>query len=528
MEMLRHIKRRFPRELWRGLTMFLAFASAFAMFPPAASAGTYLMNTCNVPGRPVAPLAPWYWEAAANVSPVDSCAQGGGFVFYLGGVLAIPRGAASALTISLPASSPISIRRVRLWTVGRLAGTGSALFVGTNSGVPDGQVTNSDLFGPPGGETLAAPHVTQLLPLGTNVFRVLLYCSQSSPDDCLPSSRSVLEIIGAEVTLLESVPPSVAVTGGTLGEGDQSGTRTVRYNALDDQSGVELVELLVDNAVAAKHDFAGACPRSGLAACPASRSDDLAIDTATLTNGSHRIRLRVTDAAGNSAESPVRTAHVNNHGAPAANANASVAGRGGRLTASFAGTSKRTFTVSYGARPTVKGRLTDASGRAMTKAAIVVAEKVPGDAMSNTPVDKTDDDGRFAFRLRRHGASRTVRVQHASGGELVAASPLRLRVRASARLAIALSGVRVRYRGEVVTARIPRRGLVVQMQGRRRGGAWQAFASRRVGRTGRFTGTYRLRVRRPGVVLQFRAVVSKARGYPYESGTSSIVARKVR
>ena len=65
------------------------------------------------------------------------------------------------------------------------------------------------------------------------------------------------------------------------------------------------------------------------------------------------------------------------------------------------------------------------------------------------------------------------------------------------------------------------------LQGRRKGGAWQSFATRRVGRRGQFSGSYRLRVRRPGVALQFRAVITQTRGYPYSAGTSATVTRIV-
>jgi len=527
MKKCRHIRRNpIAKTLSRAVCGFVGLTAVAAIFCPVASAGTYLMNNCNVPGRPPAALGPWYWEAAAYITPVDSCARGGGFNFYLGSDLSMQRGAASALTIALPPGGPISIRRVRLWVVARLAGTGSALFVGTNAGAPDGHVSNSDLFGPPGGDTLATPHSTSLLPLGTNVFRVLLYCSQSSPDDCHPYGRSVLEVIGAEVTLLESAAPSVSVTGGTLVSGDpQSGTRTLRYSATDDQSGIETVELLVDGDVKLKRDFGKECLRSDYAACLKNRSEELAIGTGSLANGTHRLRLRVTDAAGNSTESAGHVIEVSN-----LEAGDAPPLRGGRVTASFAGTSKRTSTISYGGRPKVIGRLTDVDDRPVAKAPIAIIEKVAGRGASVVPAGQTGTDGEYEFRLSGQGGSRTVHVQYrsADGAEALVSPPLRLKVRAAASLRVTLNGVRVRYRGTVLSRSIPNRGVIVHMQGRRKGGAWQSFATRRVRRSGQFTGSYRLRVRRPGVALQFRAVIAKTPGYPYETGISATVTRKVR
>ncbi len=406
------------------------------------------------------------------------------------------------------------------------ASTGSALFVGTNAGAPDGHVTNSDLFGPPGGDTLATPHETSLLPLGTNVFRLLLYCSQSSPDDCYPYGRSVLEVIGTEVTLLESGPPSANIAGGTLVNGDlQSGTRTLRYNATDDQSGVETVEVLVDGSVALKRDFGSECPHTDYAACMKTRSEELQVETGALTNGTHRLRVRVTDAAGNTSESLGQSVEVSNQTIAEAPPL-----RGGRVTAAFAGTSKRTFTVRYSSRPKVIGRLTDADGNPVAKAPVSVVENVAGRPPNVTPVGQTEADGKYSFRLSRHGGSRTVRVQYqsADGGAAIQSLPLRLKVRAAASLRVTLNGVHVRYLGNVVSPLIPRRGVVVHIQGRRKGGAWQSFSSQRVRPPGRFSGSYRLRVRRPGVALQFRTVIAKTPGYPYETGVSATVTRRVR
>lgn len=515
-----------PRRL--GL-IGLAIAAAVSLACCAtANAGTYIMNSCDVPGTPPGPVAPWVWEAGANVSPMDACAQGAGFGFYFAGTMAMPWGGTSALALNLSDSEHISIRQVRLWLVGRFAGTGSAIFVGTNAGAPDGQVTNSDIMGPPGGDTLSSPHVTSVLPFGTRVIRVLLGCVGGTSSDCYPASRSVLDVIGAQTTLIESVPPSISVDGGTLVAADEaSSTPTLRYSARDDQSGVETVEVLIDDRVALKRS--AECPHAGLAACPRARSEEVSLDTSHLSTGSHSLRMRATDAAGNSVDTPARVMEVGDAPSPASTAPLP-RGAGGRLSASFASASKRSLTVSYSGRPKVRGRLTDESGAPIASAPVALVESIAGRPSSVVPVARTGVDGRYAFRLRSRGQTRSARVQVEVAGENdpIQSPTLRLKVRAAASLRIALRGVRVRYSGRVLSQGIPRRGVVVIMQGRRRGGVWQAFANRRIPRTGRFTGTYRLRVRRPGVALQFRAVIPAARSYPYAAGTSPVVTRLVR
>jgi hypothetical protein len=407
----------------------------------------------------------------------------------------------------------------------RLDGSGSALYVGTNAGAVDGQLTNAGVFIPPGGDTLSTPFVTPLMPIGTDVFRILLYCSESSEADCHPISRSALEVVGAETTLLESLPPSVSITGGTiLDDGTQTGARTLQYSAADNESGVASVDVLVDDVVAIHRDLEPDCPHTGLAACPKSQVEDLSIDTSALANGPHRLKVRAMDAAGNLSE--VDATHVidvrNTREEPA------VQLRGARLTASFAGSSGRTLTADYSRRVTVRGRLAASDGTPVGKAPILLADSKASKAARE--VAQTDADGRFSFRLARGGRSRTIRLQYLPVGasEVVLAAPLTLKVRAAAQLSVSLAGVEVRYKGRLVSAHVPAKGVLVILQGRRERGIWQPFAYRKVQRAGTFRGTYRLRVHRPGVRLQFRAVIPRSGGYPYEAGKSATVARTVR
>jgi hypothetical protein len=102
-----------------------------------------------------------------------------------------------------------------------------------------------------------------------------------------------------------------------------------------------------------------------------------------------------------------------------------------------------------------------------------------------------------------------------------------LRVRASASLRVALKGIVVRYRGRVLSKPLPRRGKLVEIQGRAPGAGWKTFATRRADRRGGFAGTYRLRIRRPGVRLQFRVRVPAENGYPFVAHAGRAVTRIV-
>ena len=91
-----------------------------------------------------------------------------------------------------------------------------------------------------------------------------------------------------------------------------------------------------------------------------------------------------------------------------------------------------------------------------------------------------------------------------------------------------LRGRVVRFSGKVLSGPIPKGGKRVQMEGRSPGSAWTAFKNLRTDKKGRFSGTYRLRVRRPGVVLKVRAIVPSEAGYGYLGSRSRAVTLRVR
>ena len=78
-----------------------------------------------------------------------------------------------------------------------------------------------------------------------------------------------------------------------------------------------------------------------------------------------------------------------------------------------------------------------------------------------------------------------------------------------------LHGTLVRFSGRVLSRPLPAAGKRVILQGKAPGYEWAPFATMRTDRRGRFAGSYRLSVRRPGVRLQIRVRVPAERGYPY-------------
>lgn len=517
-----HIKPSVVRGLILGATLLLVTPHT-----DAADAGTYLMRSCNVPGHRSAPAAPWKWINAPGTYANDECASGGGF-----GVNAGPmqRVTAAGVTLEQP-SNAITIRRVRLWMVARLSGGGSSLFAAAASDAR-GTTHSQDLFGPPGGDTLLSPFESSLLAPDTGAYVVFVSCSGNTWDGCVPSSPNPLEIRGAEVTLHEDSSPTGSIDGGSVLDGAvQGGIKTLAYTVTDQQSGVASVSAIVGDKEVATQSFLAECKFSGFAACPRSQAGPLALDTRSLPDGIYPLSLRITDAAGNATTIyATRAIQISNH--QVATPNGPRPTSRARLTARVNGRRRTNVTVPYNRRVVVRGRLLTSNGEPIANAKLDVKE-VPshrrGRLIARTAV--TRSNGTYSYIAARQSATRRLEIQYRpflNEPAVAARARLRLNVAAAATLRVALKGVRVSYSGRVLSRPLPAGGKLIYLQGRAAGGAWTTFARRRTDRAGRYSGRYRLRVRRPGVRLQFRARIPKQRGYPYAAGVGRPLTRVVR
>jgi hypothetical protein len=88
-------------------------------------------------------------------------------------------------------------------------------------------------------------------------------------------------------------------------------------------------------------------------------------------------------------------------------------------------------------------------------------------------------------------------------------------------------GGRVRFRGRLKGGRIPRRGVIVSLQGRQRGFGWRTFTTVRA-KHGRFRGRYRFVRSAPGTTVRFRATVREQAMYPWTTGRSRPVTVRIR
>jgi len=513
----------------------VALAVGVLLAPQAqpAQAGTYDIWNCSVPGQAASLLNPWLateW-LVPNASMVDACATGGGWSVHLSGNRHVARGWGAGLTLSKPTGSRSQIDFVRLtvWYAARLDGSGQPMYFVWNNYRSDGHHL-TPVAVPPDSENAVAEFDLHPDTLHVQLaFRCSLSDVVSVADPCVASHHVPLLIRGMKVTLSETTPPTaLRVGGGLLDPGSQSGTRTVTYATSDAESGVRRIDVLLGDTLVASNDLSPRCSDADFTACPVSDDGVLQVDTRAVANGPHRLTLRVLDAAGN-AELIHHDSAVEVFNAQPATS--SIDSATFKLDAQFKSTSRSTLTVPYGRSVSIRGRLTRASQPVAAGSQIEVLER--RDRRGATEVSrarvKTKADGSFSARLATTRPSRTIRLAYrpTAGGQ-VSSRALKLRVRTGSQLRASLRGRILRFSGRVLSAPIPKAGKRVVMEGRSPGSAWTAFKRLRTDRKGRFSGTYRLRVRRPGVRLQVRAAVPTETGYGYLGSRSRTVTLRVR
>ena len=330
------------------------------------------------------------------------------------------------------------------------------------------------------------------------------------------------------MTLREDVPPAVvSPTGSLLEAKPQSGLRTLLYAASDSGSGLSRVDVLLDETVVASRDLTPRCRYDDFAVCPTSDDETLDIDTRAVPNGSYDLAVRVRDAAGNEqvvhGERPIDVANVS----PVESSSVLPYA----IVANFKGSSRSKLTVPYGRRVSLRGRLTQGLRPVGAGIPLEVMERPDRRGAVEKPrrTVMTKSDGSFSIGLATSRPSRVVRLAYrpAGGGEVVSRA-LKLRVQAASRVRASLRGRVVHFNGRVLSGPFPKRGKRILMEGRSPGSAWTPFKTLRTDKKGRFSGTYRLRVRRPGVVLKIRAIVPTESGYGYLSSRSRAVTLRVR
>jgi Bacterial Ig domain len=253
------------------------------------------------------------------------------------------------------------------------------------------------------------------------------------------------------------------------------------------------------------------------------------LDTAGLPSGPHPVSVRAVDQTGRAATaSGTVTLDPIPNGARAA--------RDAKMTAGFGKRRpKPRVTVPYGTTTYVRGKLTNGAGLPITGAVIRVFTRVLSDdrGFRELPPVSTGLDGGYAYRAPR-GPSRQILLTYTPFAEDTQPSVTKL-VRMATRAGIVMRagrhavgpGGRVKFTGHLKGGRVPRKGVLVSLQGHQRGFGWRTFRTVRA-KHGRFKGSYRFIRAGRGTAVRFRATVRQQAGYPWAAGRSRPVTVRIR
>jgi hypothetical protein len=377
---------------------------------------------------------------------------------------------------------------------------------------------------------------------GVTGIRAQVWCRPVPNVDCPATSDVAAEywIHRSDIVLDDSKAPifPATPTGGlTDSAKPQSGTQSILYSAQDEGAGVYEADLELDGTTVAVRRFSdrsSACAKPFVAAvpCPAKVDDTLSLDTNTVPNGAHTLRLVVKDATEANAVpyGPVKITIANAKPAERGPLNGQGADDAARLVAGFGRRARTRRLVRFGRRARIAGRLTNAAGAPIAGALLRVLTRSlrAGAAERDRGAVTTRSDGSFSYVVPA-GPSRRVRFayrSHVDDTAFAAVAGVVLRVRAGvvlrARPRRLRTGERVRIAGRLLGGPFPVAGKLVDLQARD-AGAWRTFATARTDRRGRFVYAYRFRRTFRITRYPFRVRVRPDASYPYSLGYSRAV-----
>jgi hypothetical protein len=273
---------------------------------PSASAGSINVWACHQPNGQQAPLDGWDWNVTATgIYPWNFCDQSNGY-FGMGIYQEFhPYGSYGAWTFRAPANTTVrSLRYVR--STGLAGFTRYGTFAGTTPGWLDDSVLEA--CQPSGCTQWASEEKT--LNVGDRAA-VLLYlqgCTQAG--GCNEFTSGWLDVHRAAVTLSDQqIPTFGSPTGPLTQAGPLHGNAGLSVQLADAGTGLYKLHATVDGAsfddrvldsndgkcqpVSGARDFLYTVP------CRLNLSASTTLDTATLPDGQHDVRIDVEDAAGN-------------------------------------------------------------------------------------------------------------------------------------------------------------------------------------------------------------------------------------
>ncbi len=468
--------RRAPGVRWcrRALARAAMLAALVALASAApAEAGSFRVSQCRAAADGAFQASLWSVDRGWLTV---RCGSAGGIVQVGIGSWRLPGGASTFAHVTLPASMPRTSARAA-W----IDWHSNPSSPGTNPAYLILAVNGVRLYDAAAGQGTAPGAAMRLeLPAGSRSLSFRIYCATAYGPGWCTWPGSQLDIRGLTLELEESGDPSATADGALVAGGERSGVVPVAISAADGDSGVRRVSVSLGGVPVGTLEPAEPCTDDRLPPCSQSLRGTLDVDTRLVPDGERRLRLVVSDAAGNIQTYDAGTVRVANipvvppgpgpgpgtgsgggplgggqpgGGAPGGGARVSfppnpLAGRGhapngrraserARLRAwlepgrarSGSILRRRSAVVPYGERVRIRGRLTDEHGRGIGRATLATIRREPGRPWRTVTGARTRPDGRFTA-FSRIGPSQELRfVYYAFGDSPRGRRSPRLRVR---------------------------------------------------------------------------------------------------
>ncbi len=567
--MNQHNYGQISRTLLLTLTLALAVAGGW-MAASSAFAGSWMEVSCVNPSQSAAPSEGWSSFAAGGgygSNNSTACGPGSPMFAILSTDAAVGVGSAETLQYTPPGGSTLigGSVDVSMYADGggfNASGTavaytpsyaydGSDVFFQCASGLtPCANGTNdfAGVLGIPSGR-------------GGNLY-LSAGCGGASGYACNSGGSegawSLVRLWWANLLLSNEATPSASGVGGTLLSPNAAGTAELTLNAADPGGpGVYLVIAQIDGKTVysgTPNSNGGKCAAVGTSGsalmfdysqpCRTSESVDLPINTTTIPNGQHTLKVLVQDAAGNSAvgyDGTISTKQPSNDSlgalpglgttagsspasTPAAVANGATASRTARLNLGV----KHRITRTYSHRAfRATGRLLDGQGHPIVGAALDVLQQISGSpSLAVIGHAKTRANGTFAATVPG-GPNRTIEIAYrafSTDAGYAATAKIAEAVKAGVKLSV--SPHRTGSEGTItlsgqVLGPVPAEGVAVELLVHYRG-RWEPFRVPQTDSRGRFEVVYQFQ---GGVGhFPFRAsVLGGQTGFPFAHGESRAV-----
>ena len=366
---------------------------------------------------------------------------------------------------------------------------------------------------------------------------------------------SLVRLWWANLLLANEATPSASGVGGTLLSPNAAGTAELTLAAADPGGpGVYLVIVQIDGKTVysgTPNNNGGKCAAVGTSGsalmfdysqpCRTSESVDLPINTTTIPNGQHTLKVLVQDAAGNSAvgyDGTISTKQPSNNSLGALPGPGTTAGSPTSAAVANGATASRTARLNLGVKHRIirtyshrafraTGRLLDGQGHPIAGATLDILQQVNGSpTMAVIGHAKTRANGTFAAAVPG-GPNRTVEIAYrAFSTDASYAGTAKIAEAVNAGVKLTVSPRRTGSEGTItlsghVLGPVPAQGVAVELLVHYRG-RWEPFRVPQTDSRGRFEVVYQFQ---GGVGhFPFRALVLGGQtGFPFAHGESRAV-----